>query len=557
MAPPDLLKRSISLLLKSQTNILSAAYVIMGTVIVSQLLGIVKQRLQISIFGPSAELGIVNYATYIPDTLFQATVGAAITASFIPVFSTYINKGEQEAGNKLSSTFLLVCLSFFFLVTLILFFLAPFVLTIFNLGNNFNQQEMNLMAQFMRIILFGQLIFIIAQFFTALLQSYNRFFIPGIASAMYNLGSILAIYFLSPIIGIYSVPFGILAGSIIYAAIQFPFAKRVGFSFVPKLDYLKSEGLTRILHITIPRSITVIIFQFGTLAIASIISFLQDPGRTIFLYELAKTIAYAPVSLVGLSIAQAAFPILSRERDRVDTFKQTFISSMNQMLYLILPISALILVLRVPIVRLLYGADTFDWDATVLTGRILALLSLSIASQAVTLLVYRAYWAIHDSKTPLVVGSVSTAFIISLSFIMVVVFKGTIESIALSLTLGSIFQLIILLVILNRSLKGFEKLNEFISLTKLFICTLCTGLAIYIPIKLLDKLVFETEYTIELIMLTGIASLAGLTLYLFLTWFLSIKEAETYILMFKRIGNWKDILKRSDEVLEPSRSINS
>ncbi len=110
-----------------------------------------------------------------------------------------------------------------------------------------------------------------------------------------------------------------------------------------------------------PRTLSLIVFQFGTLSIGVCISFLADPGRMNVIYNFAKTLAFAPVTLFGQPIAQAAFPVLSREKDNPEVFKQTFQDSFNQMLYIILPISVLILVLRIPIVRLVYGAERVDW----------------------------------------------------------------------------------------------------------------------------------------------------------------------------------------------------
>lgn len=551
--PTDLLKRSLSLLLKSQTNILTAAFVIMSTVVLSQLLGIIRQRLLVSIFGASNTLGIYDYALLIPDTVFQVTAAAALSSAFIPVFSEYLAKGEKEEANRMASTLLLIGLGVFFLISLGLFFAAPFVLTIFNLGKEFTASEMTLMANLMRIVLVGQMIFMVAAFFTAILQSHNRFFIPGFAAALYNLGAIIGIYTLSPYIGLYSAPVGIILGSLLYVIIQLPVAFKVGYSFTPAIAYIRSSGVMQVAKLMVPRSISIIVFQAGTLALASIISFLDDPGRMNLLYNLAKTLAYAPVALVGLAIAQAAFPVLSREKNQKENFKQTFISSFNQMLYLILPISVIILVLRIPIVRLVYGADAFDWDATVLTGRILAVLALSIFAQALLTLIYRAYWALQNTTIPLIVGTATTILIVASAFALVVWQNFGIESIAFALTLGTVVQLLILMFILDKKIGGFDKRQEAITLGKFLISTLCTGFALYIPIKLLDQLVFDTTRTINLLMLTGISATAGISLYLFLTWFLSVKEANTYILMFKRLGNWKDILKRSDEVIDSSR----
>ena len=89
-----------------------------------------------------------------------------------------------------------------------------------------------------------------------------------------------------------------------------------------------------------------------------------------------------------------------------------------------------------------------------------------------------------------------------------------------------------------------------ITSSKLFIATFFTGFALYIPIKLLDALVFNTTYTINLILLTGISSIIGLSLYLFLTWLFQIEEAKTYFAMLKKLGNWKEILGKSDEVID-------
>ena len=551
--PTDLLKRSISLLLKSQTNILTAAYVIMGTVVLSQLLGIIKQRLLVSIFGASNTLGIFDYALLIPDTLFQITAAAALSSAFIPVFSEYLAKGEKEVANRMASTLLLLGLGAFFVVAVVLFITAPYILTIFNLGGEFTPDQMTLMANLMRVVLFGQMIFMVAAFFTAILQSHNRFFIPGFAAALYNLGAIIGIYTLSPYIGIFSAPMGIVFGSMLYVLIQIPVAFRVGFSFIPTWSYIRSSGVIRVAKLMVPRSVSIVVFQAGTLALASIISLLQDPGRMNLLYNLAKTLAYAPVALFGLTIAQAAFPVLSREKNDPEAFKTTFISSFNQMLYLILPVSVIILVLRIPIVRLVYGADAFDWEATVLTGQILAILSLSIFASALLTLVYRGYWALHNTTIPLVIGTITTILIIGTAFVMIVWQGMGIQSVAFALTIGSIIQLVILMFILDGKVGGFEKRQEAVSLAKFFISTLCTGFALYIPIKLFDQLVFDTTRTVNLMMLTGISTIAGISLYVFLTWFLNVKEANTYILMFKRLGNWKDILKRSDEVIDSSR----
>ena len=549
----NFLKKSFSLLLARQTNILSAAFIIMVTVILSQILGVLRTRLLFSIFGPSSILGIYNYASILPDTIFQLTIAAALASAFIPVFSEYLVKGQEEQAHKMASTLLAIGLAVFVVFSLLLAFFAPQILAIFNGGQNFSKSDMNLMANLMRIVIVGQLIYIVGTFFSVMLQSYNHFFIPGIAAAFYNVGIIIGILLFQQSFGIYAAPLGIILGALIFVLLQVPLARKVGFSFVPSYDFLKTRGLNRVFMLMWPRTIQVGVQQIGTIILAAIIAFMAQPGRTNLLFDSAKTLMFAPVSLIGLSIAQAAFPVLSREKNNLEDFKITFITSFNQMMYLILPASVIMLVLRIPIVRLAYGADKFDWPATVLTGHILAFLALSIFAQALIVLFYRAFYALHDSFTPLIVSALSTVLLIVLGYYFVIIRNMGIESIALAFTSANVLQLIILIILLDRKVGGFPKALLFWPPLKIIVATFFTGISLYIPIKLLDQLVFDTTRTMNLVFLTGISSLIGLSFYLFLTWLFNVKEASTFLLIFKKIGNWREVLGKSEESIDGTR----
>lgn len=549
----NFLKKSFNALLTRQTNILSAAFVIMATVIFSQILGLLRTRLLFSIFGPSNTLGIYNYASILPDTIFQLTIAAALASAFIPVFSEYLSKGEEKEAHKMASTLLAVGLTVFAAFSFILALFAPQILAIFNGGQNFSESDMDIMSNMMRIIIVGQLIYIVGTFFSAMLQSYNHFFIPGIAAALYNVGIIIGIVLFHQQFGIYAVPLGIILGATIFVALQIPMARKVKFSFIPSFSFFRSNGLNKIFMLMWPRTIQVGVQQIGTIILAAIIAFMVQPGRTNLLFDSAKTLMFAPISLIGISIAQAAFPVLSREKNNLADFKITFITSFNQMLYLILPVSIIMLVLRVPIVRLAFGADKFDWPATVLTGHILAFLSVSIFAQALIVLFYRAFYALHDSVIPLVISAVSTLALIILGYYLVIIQGMGIESIALTFTLANILQLIILIVVLDRKIAGFPKNLLFFPPIKIMLATFLMGISLYVPIKLLDQLVFDTTRTVNLIFLTGISSFIGLSFYLFLTWLFNVKEAKTFLLIFKKIGNWREILSRSDEAIDGTR----
>lgn len=546
------LQKSLSLLLQQQTNILSAAFVIMGTVLLSQILGLIRYRMLVSVFGASNTLGVYLTANKFPDLLFQLIIAGALSSAFIPVFSDFLAKKKEQDAHRLASTLLALGCIIFFLFALFLFVFAPFFLSFFNIGGKYTIEQMMLMTSLTRIILIAQFFFIAATFFSALLQSYNHFFIPGIAAATYNLGIIIGILAFSSSFGIYAPAYGSIMGGCFFILVQIPMIRKIGFKFIPSLQ-LKVSGVMEVVKLMWPRTLSNAVFQAGTFAIAALISFLSDPGRNYTIFDYAQTLAFAPVSLIGQTIAQAALPVLSREREKLTEFKATFLTSFTQVLYLVLPISVLLLVLRIPVVRLVFGAGLFDWEATVLTGRTLAIFSFSIFAQALVALIARGFYALHDTKIPLLVGSTTTVLMVGLGVIFVLYYKMGVESIAVAYSIGAICNVFILFFLLDRKIGGFERLPLFIRFGKIFIATFCTGVALYIPIKLLDQLVFDTTRTINLLLLTGISSTIGFSIYLFLTWLLNVKEARIFILLFKRVGNWREILGKTDEVIDGTR----
>ena len=545
----NLFKKSLGMLLVRQTNILTAAFIIMATIMLSQILGLIKQRLLVSIFGASNTLGIYLASSRLPDFLFQLVIAGALSSAFIPVFSDYLEKGKKEEAYRVGSTLLVLGLVIFFILAVILFIFSNTFSKILFPG--FSPAQLNLLASLMRVIIIGELLFIIGSFFSAVLQSYNHFLIPGVAGALYNFGIIAGIILFHPIAGIYSAAYGVILGAFIFIVAQVPLIARVKFNFKPSWPW-KEKGVIKILKLMWPRTISIGIFQLGTIITVTLVSFLRDPGRNYVIFDLAQTLSFAPVVLVGQAIAQAAFPVLSKEKDRLEDFKTTFITSFNQMLYLILPLSALFLVLRIPLVRLVFGASKFDWAATVLTGQTLAFFSISIFAQALIYLVSRGFYALHDTKIPLFVGSATTILMIGLGAAFIFVYHLGVESLAIAISIATIVNLIVSFILLDIKVGGFKRLKFLLSVSKIFLATIFTGFALYIPIKLLDQLVFDTTKTVNLLMLTGISSFAGLSLYIFLTWLFDVKEASTFLLIFRKIGNWREILSKSEETIDGS-----
>ncbi len=544
----NIVKKGLQALTLKQSNIFTAAFFIVATTIIGQILGLLKYRLLVAIFGASSDLGVFLASFRVPDFLFQIFITGALSTSFIPLFSEFVSQNKKEEANRFSSAILSYGVAIFVIISLfVVIFAHPLAKAV---APGFSESEVALMANLMIIIQLSEVFFIIGTVFSGILQSFQHFLIPGIASALYNLGIIIGIIVLSGVfhLGIYGATLGVVIGAFFFFAVQLPLLRGTGFHF--KVTFHRDQAVKKIAILMIPRSLTLLVAQIAITANVFFASFTTSRGLVIL--ELAQTLMLAPVILFGQSIAQASFPSLSLKAKNPEEFVSIFVSSFNQIMYLTLPISALLVVLRIPIVRLFFGASRFDWEATAATGLTLALLGISIAAQSAIYLFSRAFFALKDSQTPFFITLFSVIINIALSYYFILVLKLPVYYLGIAFTLGSIISFILLLITLNAKIM-LPKLEIVITTLKILTATLVMGVALYIPIKLLDQLVFDTTRTINLLILTGIASGTGLIAYIFFTWLLDIKEAYYIIAVVKQFKSWDKIVKQIGELLDGSK----
>jgi putative peptidoglycan lipid II flippase len=541
----DLLKKGLGAITSKQTSIFSAAVFIMLTTWFAYLLGFVKYRVFAIMYGQSmGELGVFFAAFKIPDFIFQVFIASALTSAFIPVFSDYLVKDDTKAANKFASSLMTLGTCVYIVFAIIVAIFAGQITSLIAPG--LRPDEIALMTSITRIVIFSQVFFILGTIATGILQSLQHFLLPGIALALYNLGIIIGVLVLEPYFGIYGAVVGVFIGAFLYFVLQIPLLAKSGYKFRAVFEVV--DEVKTVLKLMIPRSATALLVQISILATnVYFVSFIS--AKSIAILEFAQTLWFAPINLFGLSIAQATFPTLSKKAKDHPEFLAVLIPSINQILYLTLPVSVLLIVLRIPIVRLVYGVDAFDWNATVMTGMTLACLSISIAAQSLMYLLSRAFFALKNTKTPLVITAISVLVNVSLSYVFVLVLHKPVYFLALSLSIANILSAVLMLAALHWHIK-LPKVEMAVSLSKILIATFIMGFTLYIPIKLLDQLVFDTTRTINLIILTGISSFLGLLSFLFFTWLLEIKEAYYILAVVKKFSSRTPILKNIGEIID-------
>lgn len=538
-----------NLLLRRQTSILSAAFVIMVAYAASGILGLLRNRLLAANFFGGAEHQLDAYfaAFVLPDTVFQLLILGALSAAFIPVFTGYLRRDQTEAWHVANAAMTGILLIFLLISSILFIFAVPATKA---LVPSFPPDLILLTASLTRIMLAAQFFFALSAFMTGILQSHHHFLLPALAPLFYNLGIIAGIIALSPVLGIYGPAAGVVLGALLHFAVQFPLALKLGLK--PKLTAnLGHPGVRRIFRLMPARTATLAIGQQLDKIIATAVASSLAAG-TLAIFNFARQLYVLPITMFGATVGQASFPSLSRAHDDGrDRFISTIAATLLQLLFFSFPAAALLLVLRIPAVRLAFGAKEFPWEATLLTGKAAALFALAVPAQAANQLLTRSFYAAQNTKTPLLTAIVS-------SLILIILVKGFsawtnlgILGVVSAITISDIANFLLMLIILElKFVPGL--INTFIRpLLKIIFATAVTAVMLWIPLRLLDQFVFDTTRTLPLIGLTATVSTIGMGIYFLLAKILAIKELESVSRLLHRLGRWREILAESSTTLSP------
>ncbi len=537
----DIFKNGSKIFSKRQSSIFSAAAILGFAFSASAFLGILRDRLLYAKFFACCpgQLDAYNAAFRIPDIVFQLLVLGALSAAFIPVFGEEIEKDEEEAYVTASSVLNLLLIVFLILGSVIIIFSKP-LSSLVAIG--FTSQQISLMSQLMKIIVVSQMFFLFSNFLTSILQTNQRFLVPALAPMIYNLGIILGIQILSPVLGIWGPTLGVLIGAVLHFLIQLPLVIKLGFRYFPVID-LKLSGVKKILTLMPPRTIALAIKELQATIILIIGSGLTVGYLSLFYLGQRLTSFFSRV--FGVTIGQASLPVLSKEasRKKMSRYKETLFGSFLQAIFLALPTAAIFLILRIPLVRLAYGAREFPWKATLVTGQVIAFLVPLVVSGTINDILGRGFYAFQDTKTPLIVSWVSLIVFIIIAVGGSIFSQVDVIILALATSISSVVQSLILMFLLFKKLE-IKNLSRITSpLLKMTFSSVISTVCVWLLLRGLDLYVFDTTRISGLIGLTSISSFGGILVYLGLGLAFQLQEARAIVKLAKSVLVWpRDIL---------------
>ncbi|MDP3994204.1 MAG: murein biosynthesis integral membrane protein MurJ, partial [bacterium] len=493
----------------------------------------------------------------LPDLIFEVLVFGTFSAAFIPVFTKALKKGKKEAWILAGTVANIGLLVFLVLAVVVIIFANHFYGFLAPGFGADNRDQIVLMS---RILFAAQGFFVISYVLTAVLESSRRFLVPAIAPLFYNTGIILGTLFLSRPLGLLGPVIGVIVGSACHFLIQLPFALKLGFRFSLKIkidDEVKKVG-----KLALPRIIEVSFLQIAKTTELYLASIISAASYTYFTF--GNSLQLLPVGLFGTSIAKAALPTLSRQADLPEEFKKTLFNALYQVSFLILPVSAVLLVLRIPLVRLIFGTDIFSWEATVQTGMVVSAFGVGIVFQTLAALLARGFYALHDTKTPVTISVLTITLNIIADFILIKHFGLPAWGLAIAFSFSSFIQTLALFVFLKKKLSFRFNLGVIMPLIKAAIASTVSGGVMYFLLKIFDKsvwvkklsflgkldvgknipfekFVLDTRLTFNLLVLTIFVIVVGIIVYYLASLILRSGELKYFSGLVKRILKAKTV----------------
>ena len=522
------------ILSQQQTNIFSAAFAIALAMLGSAILGILRDRLLYARFYATnpGQLDAYNAAFKLPDVLFQLLITGSLSAAFIPVLSQLLDRNPKKA-NQVTSTIINWLIVIFLLLAVIIFIFAqPFSKLI---TADIGKEQISLIASLTRLLLIAQFFLLISNLLTGIIHAHQRFLLPALSPIFYNLGIIVGIIFLSNHFGIYGPTIGVILGSFLHFIIQVPLIYKLKFSFKPFLFNILDRDIKKIIRLIIPRNLSLIISELEAIIIIYWATFMGKGMLSLF--YLAQHLSQLPVRLLGAAVGQVILPAFAHEQNKngSQALKNLIVKTLLQTIYLILPICSLFLVLRIPLVRLAFGAKEFPWDATLLTGKILAILTMAIFCQTINEILRRSFYALGDTKTTLKVDSSATFFNLAFMSILVSRSNGGILVLATGISLSSLIRLLLFLLMLKKKIGPIVNKKVVLSIIKMGIFAVVASLITWGGMRILDKFIFDTSMVIPLIGLTTTATIVGIGTYILLSYIFKINEFFQFFNLTKRI----------------------
>lgn len=436
------------------SGLMLSSLIVMGGYLLSRVSGLLREVVISAQFGTSAELGAYRAAFKVTDLLYMVIIGGALGSSFIPIFIQVWERDGQARAWRLASAVTTWALGILAVASALLWLTAPQLTAWFYGGQGFTLDTLELTTNLTRMFLLSPLLLGLGGLAMAALNAHERFTLPALAPALYNIGIIAGAVLLAPTLGIWGLAWGVIGGAAVYLLIQIPGLIALGMRLRPTLG--RGMGEVREVGVQMgPRVLGQAASQLSILVTAALTARLVLGAERLAGLDYAYQMMLLPYGIFSLSLATVAFPRLARlySAGNRSEFDQSIRTTFGTILLLTLPATVVLLTLHVPLVRVLFQRGAFDNTSLSYTTVALIGYATALPAFAASEILIRSFYAMQRTWTPVLVGVGQVLLNLSLG-ILALQLGGGVGALALAFSIANNIEAILLFGLLGRSLPG-------------------------------------------------------------------------------------------------------
>jgi len=441
----------------------------------SRILGLAREVVIGARFGASAELDAYLAAFRLPDVLYQLIAGGALGSAFIPTFTRYLTANDRIGAWRLASSIINIVTLLLASAAVLATIFAP-ILVAAIIAPGFDPSTQALTVSLMRVMLIAPVIFGASGVIMGALNAQQHFLLPAIAPIVYNLAIIVGALILAPTLGATGLAIGVVAGAAGHLLIQMPALRRFGVRYFPILD-VRDPGVQQVARLMGPRVLGLAIVQLNFLVNTNLASRLGEGAVSALNY--AWLLMLLPQGVFAQSIATAAFPTFAAQaaRDQIDEMRRALSGALRATLFLSLPAAVGLIILREPLVQLLFQRGEFTAASTQAVATTLQFFALGLAAHSALEIVTRAFYALHDTRTPVIAGAAAVGLNVILSLLLIdSLAQG---GLALANSIATTIETLALAWLIRKRLNGIEGRRVGNALMRSGLAASAMGLALF------------------------------------------------------------------------------
>lgn len=437
--------------MQEEERITRAAGVVGLATLLSRIFGYIRDMVVAQMFGAGTATDAFFVAFRIPNLLRRLVGEGALTACFIPVYSEYITHKTREEANHLVHVAFSLLATLLAIISLLGILLAPWIVKLMAYGF-FQDPEKFQFTVFLSRVMFPYIFFIsLVALAMGVLNSRNHFAAPAFAPVLLNLSIILCALMLSPSFQepIVSLAVGVLVGGLAQFLFQIPFLRQKGITFRWAWEW-SHPGIRRVGSLMAPSVLGLAVVQLNVLINTFLASYLAE-GSVSYLYYADRLLEF-PMGIFAIAIATAVLPSFSDQAIRKDlnALKDTIGFALRLVFFVTFPAMIGLVVLRYPIISLLFQRGAFDAHSTAMTAQALLFYAVGLVAFAGVRIIVPAFYSLQDTKTPVKIATL--ALLANAGFGVILMFPLKHGGLALATSLSAGLNFILLLFFLRKKI---------------------------------------------------------------------------------------------------------